>query len=233
MERFKRAYYAAVTERSESRHIVRFLRQSGLGPSSRILDVACGYGRNLEAMRAAGFSPVGVEISSVAAEAVRAKGFVCHDWGDPTVLDQEWDALVMAHIVEYFDWESLLAFIDTRVARLRAGGVLVIAAPLLDRAFYDDFDHVKPYNPHAIGQYFGRPGQQVKRHGASELELVDIWFHRRPYLLRYYRALLLPRLSPTKLLLAGLNVAFRLLHAGSAGIVGRKGDWVGLYRRVG
>lgn len=231
--RLTSAYYAAISERSEQRRIVRFLRSAGAEPGWKILDVACGYGRNLDAMREAGLSPVGVEINPDVAESVRAKGFTCHLPGDPAIGAVEWDAMVMSHIIEYFDHRALLEFMDGYLAHLRPGGALVIAAPMLDRAFYEDFDHVKPYNPHAIGQFFGPRGRQVQGHAATELELVDLWFHRRPFLLRFYRALIVPRTGPAKLVLAGANVILRLLHAASFGLIGKKGDWVGLYRRHG
>jgi SAM-dependent methyltransferase len=226
-------YYAAVTERSEQRRIVRFLRAAGATSEWRILDVACGYGRNLEAMRDAGLAPVGVETNPEIVARVREKGFTCHLPGDPAITELPWDAVVMSHIIEYFDHRALLEFMDGYLAHLRDGGCLVIAAPMLDRAFYEDFDHVKPYNPHAIGQFFGPPGRQVQSHAESELELVDVWFHRRPFLFRFYRSLIVGRSSPLRVLLAGANVAFRLLHAATFGVVGVKRDWVGLYRKVG
>jgi SAM-dependent methyltransferase len=228
-----RAYYAAITERSEQRRIVRFLRDAGATPEWRILDVACGYGRNLEAMRAAGLDAVGVEINPDVAAAVRDKGFTCHLPGDPAIAAERWDAIVMSHIIEYFDHRGLLEFMDGYLAHLRDGGTLVIAAPMLDRAFYEDFDHVKPYNPHAIGQFFGPRGRQVQGHAATELELVDLWFHRRPYLFRFYRSLIVRRASPLRVLLAGANVGFRLLHGATFGLAGLKRDWVGRYRKVG
>lgn len=233
LDTLTRAYYAAITERSEQRRIVRFLRAAGATPEWRILDVACGYGRNLEAMRVAGFAPVGVEINEEVAAAVRLRGFTCYAWGDAAIADVSWDAMVMSHIVEYFDHRALLEMMDGQLAHLRPGGWLVIAAPLLDRAFYEDFDHVKPYNPHAIGQFFGPAGRQVQGHAATELELVDLWFHRRPFLLRFYRSLILRRTTPLKALQAGVNVGFRLLHGATFGLAGLKRDWVGLYRKVG
>lgn len=232
LDRLTRAYYALISDRSEQRRIVRFLRAAGATPEWRILDVACGYGRNLEAMRGAGLRPVGVEINADIVAAVRAKGFDCHLPGDPAISDGQWDAMVMSHIIEYFGHRALLEFMDGYLAHLRPGGALVIAAPLLDRAFYEDFDHVKPYNPHAVGQFFGPRGRQVQGHAETGLELVDLWFHRRPFLLRFYRALIVPRTVPVKALLAGVNVILRLLHAATFGLLGRKGDWVGLYRKL-
>jgi SAM-dependent methyltransferase len=226
-----RAYYAAISESSEQRRIVRFLRAAGATSEWKILDVACGYGRNLDAMRAAGFSPVGVEINPEVAAAVRKRGFTCYLPGDEEIAQQEWDGMVMSHIIEYFDHSGLLGFMDGYLAHLRDGGALVIAAPLLDRAFYEDFDHVRPYNPHAIGQFFGPRGRQVQGHAKVELELVDLWFHRRPLLFRLYRSLIVG--SPLRPLFAAMNIGLRLMHAATFGLVGLKRDWVAVYRKVG
>lgn len=228
-----RAYYAAISESSEQRRIVRFLRAAGATPDWKILDVACGYGRNLVALRDAGLSPTGVEINTDIAASVRELGFTCFLPGDPQIAETTWDAMVMSHIVAYFDHRSLLEFMEGYLANLRDGGYLVIAAPMLDRAFYEDFDHVRPYNPHAIGQFFGPRGRQVQAHANVELDLVDLWFHRRPYLFRFYRSLIVRRATPFRFILAGANVAFRLLHAATFGLAGLKRDWVGVYRKVG
>src|SRR5947209_10053941 len=177
------AYYSAISESSEQRRIVRFLRDAGATPDWKILDVACGYGRNLIAMQDAGLAPTGVEINSDVAAAVRELGFTCHLPGDPAITETTWDAMVMSHIIEYFDHRALLEFMDGYLAGLRDGGFLIIAAPMLDRVFYEDFDHVRPYNPHAIGQFIGPRGRQVQGHAKTQLQLVDIWFHRRPFLL--------------------------------------------------
>ena len=232
LEGLTRAYYAAVSEPSESRKIVAFLRAAGATPDWKILDVACGYGRNLEAMRAAGLDPTGVEINADVASSVRERGFTCHLPGDPAIAAVEWDAMVMSHIIEYFAYQDLLAFMDGYLAHLRPGGALVIAAPMLDRAFYEDFDHVRPYNPHAIGQFFGPAGRQVQGHAETELELVDLWFHRRPFIFRFYRSLIVRRATPARYLLAAANVGFRLLYLVTFGLAGLKRDWVGLYRKV-
>jgi len=61
----------------------------------------------------------------------------------------------MSHIIEHFAPHDLLPFIDSYLHRLQPGGRLIICTPLLTKNFYNDFDHVKPYQPVGIGMVFG------------------------------------------------------------------------------
>lgn len=85
----------------------------------------------------------------------------------------------MAHIIEHFDYKSLLEMMERYLKVLKPGGALIIATPLLSHRFYDDFDHVKPYSPIAIKGFFGRCIHQVQFQSNTELELTDLWIRRR------------------------------------------------------
>jgi predicted SAM-dependent methyltransferase len=60
----------------------------------------------------------------------------------------------MSHVIEHFSPKDLIPFLDDYLDRLKVGGRLVIAIPLLTPYFYDDFDHVKPYHPMGILMVF-------------------------------------------------------------------------------
>lgn len=225
-------YYAAIAERSEQRAILRLLRRAGVGPSARILDVGCGYGRNLLHLREGGLQPVGVEINPELAAAVREKGFTCHAPGDPALAASQWDAILIAHVVEHFAPADLLELLDRYLALLGRGGHLVIATPLPHDDFYEDFDHIRPYTPFAINQVLGGAGRQIQMRSAHELELVELWYRRQAPLLRRPRPLYLPRLKVGRALVAATNVALRAAHLATFGLVGSRTAWVGVYRKV-
>jgi SAM-dependent methyltransferase len=231
VERLRRAYYAAIRDRSEERKIVSFLLGVGATPAWRILDVGCGFGRNLFAMRSAGLHPAGIDVNPATVAQVREHGFPCFEPHDPALDDAPWDALVLAHVIEHFAPEGLIEFLESHLARLKVGGYVVLATPLLHHGFYEDFDHVKPYTPFAIAQFFGPQGQQVQRHAADELELVDVWFRRSAPLIRYRRGLFVSGNPASKVALGSANVLLRALHLASMRVVGQTTGWIGLYRK--
>jgi SAM-dependent methyltransferase len=231
INKLKKIYWKSISDRSEQNTIVRFLQHAGATSDWRILDVGCGYGRNLRALREAGLSASGVEINSETADSIRAEGFVCFHPDDPGINAQPWDAVVMSHIIEHFDYQSLSIMMNHYLDNLKPGGFLIIATPLLCRRFYDDFDHVKPYNPQAIEGSFGMRGRQVQLQSSNELELVDLWIRRRPFYLQLFPSFLRRRMSIGKIFIGFLNILLHLIHLASFRVIGESAAWVGLYRK--
>lgn len=232
MRNIKDLYWKLTSDESQGRTIVRFLQHVGATPDWRIVDVGCGYGRNLRVMRAAGLQPVGIEINPDIRTAVQADGFTCMAPDDPELHSHEFDAVLMSHIIEHFDYKSLLKMMNGYLDKLDDGGYLIIATPLLSRRFYDNFDHVKPYTPIAIEEVFGRRGLQVQFQAAHEMELVDLWIRRRPFTLQLFPSLLRRRMSFAKVMLGGTNILLQLLHLLSLRLVGTSDGWVGIYRKT-
>jgi len=230
--KLKNIYWICISDRSEQNTIVRFLKRSGATSDWRILDVGCGYGRNLRAIRKAGLSCSGVEINPETADAIRSEGFVCLHPDDSELDRDPWDAIIMAHIIEHFDYKSLLGMMEQYLNILKPGGFLIIATPLLSHRFYDDFDHVKPYSPIAIEGFFGKRGHQVQFQTATELELVDLWIRRRPFYLQLFPSFLRRRMSIGKVFIGTINIVLQLVHIVSFRIIGQSAAWVGLYRKI-
>ena len=60
----KYLYWKLIATHKEEQTILRFMSYIGADPSWKILDVGCGYGRNLKYLRTFGYHPVGVEVST-------------------------------------------------------------------------------------------------------------------------------------------------------------------------
>jgi len=229
----RQIYRKLVADRvSGETRIVRLLNEAGALSSSQVLDVGCGFGIMLERLRELGVTATGVEINAHTVHAVRERGFTCYLPDDPELERAEWDAMIMSHIIEHFDYGRLAEMLDRYLSRLRVGGVLVIATPLASPAFFDDCDHVRPYPPQALAQLFGARDQQVQHQIAAQLEPIDFWFRRGPFQIRLARSLLLSGRGPRRQLVQVLNRMLGVLCDGSFGLLGRKNGWVGSYRRI-
>ena len=177
----------------------RSLDQGGEGPmlidairagcddaGARVLDVGCGYGRNLRALRAAGIAAIGVEINPAIVAANRRDGLDCVGVDEFDSAEGMFEVILMAHVIEHFAPSDLLRFIDRYLDRLTVGGRLVIATPLMSKYFYDDFDHVKPYQPAGLMMVFGAGAAQVQYYARNRLRLVDLRFRRAPLRISLY-----------------------------------------------
>ncbi|MHB8511328.1 MAG: class I SAM-dependent methyltransferase [Actinomycetota bacterium] len=98
------------------------------GPG-RLLDVGCGTGAFLERMRDRGWSVIGIEPDSTAAESARARGLDvrCTGIEDAELEDHSFDAITMSHVIEHVsDPVETLRRCNTL---LSTNGRLVIVTP--------------------------------------------------------------------------------------------------------
>lgn len=214
----------------EARRLRRML--APLDRHAPVLDVGCGYGRNLDLLRSLGFTGVeGVEKNPDLVRAARARGYVCHLPEELAAANPDGYALlVFSHIVEHFGYESLQGFIESYLERLRPDGQILIVTPLLHGAFYNDFDHVKPYLPMGFRMVFGADVSQVQFQSRHVLELEDLAFFKDQWRLQYYPGLYLPHASHWPL---QVNRLLKLVFVASGGLIGKKIGWMGLYRHRG
>jgi len=225
----KRTYLALMTDNRELERVFGFVQRAS-GSTGKLLDIGCGFGRNLRGLRARGIDAVGVEINPDIVRSVVSSGLPCktvEEFGRETTT---FDVLLMSHVIEHFAPRDLLGFLDGYLDRLKLGGHLVIATPLMSNNFYDDFDHVRPYQPLGLLMVFGSTGAQVQYYARNCLELRDIWFRRGPWRLNNSRL----RFATGRLrhLAQIIDVALVLLFRASFGLFGRTDGWVGLFRKI-
>lgn len=78
----------------------KLIRAGGMPP--RVLDVGCGYGRNLRVLREVGCEAVGVEVNPDCIATIRAAGFRCLRPEELDEADAGYDVVLMSHIIEHF-----------------------------------------------------------------------------------------------------------------------------------
>jgi SAM-dependent methyltransferase len=210
---------------SEESALVYFLRQAGLDDTSKILDIGCGKGRNMHLLRRYGYRPDGVEICPFLVSEVRNGGFSCLTPSEFQKNANVYDAMLMSHIIEHFTPERLLNFMDGYFDRLSIGGYVIIATPVLTKAFYYDFDHVRPYYPLGIDLVFCIEDAQVQYQSRNRLERVGLCYRKGPY-----NGYFLGRAGISSAVVTIIGLFFYVIslrqmcmHTG----------WIGLYRKVG
>lgn len=199
--------------------------------SCKLLDVGCGYGKKLKPLQDAGYDALGVEINPTLVAANQKNGLNCMTVEAFEATEGQFDLMLMSHIIEHFTPTDLKAFMDDYLDRLKVGGHLIIATPLMSSTFYDDFDHVKPYYPQGIMMVFVENyDEQVQYVSRNKLQLKNIWFRRRHYRPQFVEGRYL-RTSTTKWwqTLEFLSV---LACRASGGKIGTKDGWIGVFKKV-
>ncbi len=212
---------------TEHKQVLRYIHKLAPAPA-KILDVGCGYGSYLAPLQQQGHAVLGVEKNARIVAENRDNGLNCctpEHWQE-TCADERYDIILFSHIIEHFSPDDLVALLDGYLAQLKPGGHCIIATPLMSPYFYDDFDHVKPYQPTGILMVFG--GQaQVQYDAKTRLSLEQLCYRRSPWQLSHIKSFLLR--TPFRHLSLALNVLGILLYWGSCRILARKDGWIGVF----
>lgn len=212
--------------------LIRMIKQcvGENGGGIRLLDVGCGYGRNLDTTIMLCDSCIGVDVNPEIVQANKERGLVCFVPEDLPRDGLKFDIILISHVIEHFAPNDLLVFMDGYLDLLRPGGHLIIATPLFSPYFYDDFDHIKPYQPVGILLMFGRRGAQVQYHSRHELALSDLWFRRSYYRFSYRRSRYIKTIfSHPAILVEFISALVSFVFMGR---LGRVDGWMGLFRKV-
>lgn len=144
-----------------------------------LLDVGCGHGRFHDIITSAGVKYIGVDINPATVSRNQALGRNVYHDAEFQTMRPTVDAILFSHIIEHFSYADLLRFLDRYLHCLKAGGLVIILTPVYHRGFYDDFDHVKPYNPGALRQMFCRSSSQTQEIALEgTYRELDLWFKR-------------------------------------------------------
>jgi 2-polyprenyl-3-methyl-5-hydroxy-6-metoxy-1,4-benzoquinol methylase len=155
-------------------YLVRLLRDHGVAPGGRVLDVGAGYGFFLAALERAGYETDGLELSEhAAAEArQRVRGQVLVQGAEEPFPfpDDRFDAVTLMDVIEHLqDYGRTLA--SCRRC-LKPGGKLFVitlnahslARPLLGRrwAWYQDSTHIHMFTPRMLREGLAQAGLEVE-----------------------------------------------------------------------
>ena len=214
---------------AEKKNLMKFISSVNLTPEKKILDIGCGYGEKMRLFQSMGLNVVGIDINKDIIQTNLKAGLNCMTIEEFNETNELYDVLLMSHIIEHFSPSDLLKFMDHYLDRLKLNGHLIIATPLISAYFYDDFDHIKPYQPVGINQVFGQKNEQVQYHSKNTIKLIDIWFRRNSLKLNYSRGLYLRKYTPIPHV---INLIFAILFHLSFGRISNIDGWMGLYKKI-
>jgi SAM-dependent methyltransferase len=210
---------------SEELATLFLLSKTSLDASSKILDIGCGKGRFLQLLTQFGYRPEGVEIRPFLVSEVRGRGFTCVTPSEFKKTKTVYDAVLMAHIIEHFNPDKLLEFMDEYFDRVHIGGYVLIATPLPTKAFYYDFDHLRPYFPVGIELVFCNENSQVQYQARNRLERVGLCYRKGPFNGYFW--------GWTGFSSAIITILGLFFYIFSLKCICLRTGWIGLYRKVG
>ena len=215
---------------SEQNKVAWYVKKYCPSTNSKLLDVGCGEGRYLKNLTNLGYNVLGVEQNEVIVNRNKLAGLNCVTVDNFLKDEKKFDLILMSHIIEHFEPDELKDFLEYYLKRLRKGGFLIIATPLMNPRFYDDFDHIKPYSPVGIMMVFGSEKSQVKYYSSEKIQLLDVWFRSSYFRFSNYGGRFIPSNAGKVYLL--IEIASALLWRLSFRLIGRKDGWVGVFKKI-
>jgi len=155
------------------------LAYSFLKSKKKVLDVGCGDGRFMA------LNPKkiqGIDGNRQTVTSVKKRGFSV-TYAKATKLpfaDKTFDGVHCSHVIEHMPPKKAIKLLQEASRVLKKNGVFVLRTPLLWQGFYDDFSHVKPYNPNAILRYMVHDGanKTLSAVGGRFEKIALIWRYR-------------------------------------------------------
>jgi len=149
-----------------------FVRHLPANRQARIVEIGCGYGKNLYAMKELGYTQVsGIDFSEEQIELARnvlgldeAHFANAIDWLSQT--DEQFDCIVLIDVLEHLDLQALVSLGDMLGSHLKPGGRVIVQVPNdlapLNPLRHGDLTHVRAFTPQSIAQFFANSGIAIR-----------------------------------------------------------------------
>ena len=143
--------------------------------NARILDIGCGYGRNLLALKQMGYENTqGIDISEEQVDyAQKHLGLSNVELGDAVAMlesaqQAEYDVILLLDVLEHLELDYSIKLLKAIRVALKPGGIFVIQVPNgiapLSPNFYSDVTHLRAYTSKSMEQHLRLGGFSEMKH---------------------------------------------------------------------
>ena len=180
------SFYNNVGNKREDHFVLNFL--STLNDKGKTyIEIGAGLGRFLKLVKEKyHFDISAVEINNVLADSIEQIGIETYNINflDNKFPDNHFDIIHCSHVIEHIPYPEIVSFLDELSRITKPNGFVIIRSPLLSAEFFTSIDHIRPYPPKAILDYFSNPQQQKTSN--YSISLVKNKLRRAPYQIAPY-----------------------------------------------
>lgn len=152
------------TNNNEDYEVLNFLKGLSKKNQFQYLEIGSGFGRFPLKIKDL-FKNLDIEcleINPDLAKITEASGLktTVNDAVNLPFDGESFDILHCSHIIEHFKYPDVINFLDELIRITKNKGYIIIRSPLMSPDFYLDIDHIRPYPPETILNYFNNAQQQ-------------------------------------------------------------------------
>ncbi len=166
--------YQQKTSLREDAPVLEFLDSLSKDRTYKYLEVGAGTGRFPLKIRDRNLDITCLEINKELAKKLKQnlKTIEGNILNTP-FKDESFDILHCSHVIEHFGYPDITKVLDEMFRITKKGGYVIIRSPLMHPNFYNDIDHIRPYPPKTILQYFKNPQQQKTNN--YNIKVIKTW----------------------------------------------------------
>lgn len=176
----QKQYFVDKTNKNEDKTVLKFLESLCKSKKFKYLEVGSGRGRfplKITTM----FENIDIECFEINQDLAKitSENGLATSIGDAINLpykSESFDILHCSHVVEHFKYPEITQLLDQLFRVTKQFGYVIIRSPLLHPGFYLDIDHVRPYPPETILNYFKNTQQQ--KVGQANVKMIKCWYRR-------------------------------------------------------
>jgi ubiquinone/menaquinone biosynthesis C-methylase UbiE len=167
----------------EDKPVISFLNTLKSDINIKYLEVGSGLGRFPLKIREL-FKNINIECLEINSDLA----MITNNLGLKTVVSdviflpyqsKSFDIIHCSHVIEHFKYPEIIQVLEQLYEITKLGGYIIFRSPLMHSDFYLDIDHVRPYPPETILNYFKNSQQQ--KVGDGNLEVILCWYRRQNY----------------------------------------------------
>lgn len=125
----------------------------------KILDIGCGDARFFDIVKEKyKCSFYGYDIEKSCKKIVEKKGYT---FLSKLNLSKKYNVISMFEVIEHLDYDNFIKMMKNVDKMLKKGGMLILSTPNFANVeqlnhFWDNVQHIRPYNVEALKKYFGK-----------------------------------------------------------------------------
>lgn len=183
---FSKKYNQATVD-SENRPVINFLNKLNYDIKPKYLEVGSGFGdfvRIIDDMEK--FQITCLEINSELARITESLGYKIVNVNilNNNFQDEEFDVVHCSHVIEHLAYPQVVQALDEMIRITKKDGYIILRSPLMSLDFFTNIDHIRPYPPKAIFDFYSNPQQQIT--GKFKIIRIKELLRREAFLFFHY-----------------------------------------------